>query len=289
MKRRMSYHVHTTFCDGSDSPETMVRSAIKQGMTDLGFSAHAMWPFSTQWHLNPGKYTEYCTEILRLKKKHAKNIQISLGFEADYISGLTSPNRSVYGQFNPDFLIGSIHYVPAPTHYGSKTHKPAPWCVDASANEVERGIQNAFGGDGKRAMSAYWGTIREMVEGGDFEILGHADLPRKRNGILRFFDENTSWYRHELKKTVRVIARHGKIMELNTGAIPRGIKDLLYPSSTLLTLAYKAGIPITINSDAHDSAHVLGAYDSAREAALRAGYRTVSILDPDGWKSVSLD
>ena len=33
-------HVHTCYCDGHDSPEQMVLSAIDRGVTTLGIVAH---------------------------------------------------------------------------------------------------------------------------------------------------------------------------------------------------------------------------------------------------------
>ena len=33
-------HTHTTFCDGKNTPEEMVRAALSLGMDSLGFSGH---------------------------------------------------------------------------------------------------------------------------------------------------------------------------------------------------------------------------------------------------------
>ena len=35
------FHMHTTFCDGVNTPEEMVQAAIRLGMKRIGFSAHA--------------------------------------------------------------------------------------------------------------------------------------------------------------------------------------------------------------------------------------------------------
>lgn len=289
MKRIASYHVHTTWCDGHDSPEAMVRAAIEQKMTDIGFSAHAMWPFASEWHLSPASYGDYAAEIRSLKEKYVAEIRISRGFEADYLEGASAPDRATYSPFSPDYLIGSVHYVPAPSVFGKKSKKVEPWCVDAPAAEVARGLERAFGGDAKKAVSAYWGRVREMIGGADFDIIGHIDIPRKRNGELRFFSETESWYRREIKNTVKAAARSGKIMEINTGAIARGIRDMIYPSLEFLNLAFEAGVPITINSDSHATDSLLCAYDQARRLALDAGYRSASFLDDGGWTSTPLD
>ena len=40
MRLKANYHTHTTFCDGADTPEEVVKEALRLGMTHLGFSGH---------------------------------------------------------------------------------------------------------------------------------------------------------------------------------------------------------------------------------------------------------
>ncbi len=277
--RIASYHNHTTFCDGNNSPEEMVIAAIEAGITDFGFSAHASWFFSSAWNLDAERYPEYLAEIAHLKAKYAKDIRVFAGFEADYLPGISVPDPAIYGRFSPDFLIGSVHYVRSDKK-GVQTNL---WPVDAAAEAVGSGLEECFDNDGRRAALAYWGTVREMVATCQFDIIGHLDLLRKRNGILHFFDESESWYRKELAKTVKGIARSKKIVELNTGAIARKAMDSVYPSDELLSLLFKAGVPVIISADAHSTDNLLCAYDIARDAARRAGYTTLSYLESEGW------
>lgn len=273
-----NYHTHTVFCDGNNTPEEMVLAAIEAGVSDIGFSAHAAWPFASEWHLAPQKYIEYLAEISRLKIQYADRIRIRSGFEADFIPGITMPDYTLYAQFKPDFLIGSVHYVVS----DNKHTRAFPWAVDASTGVVADGIAKCFNGDGRRAVCAYWQAIRDMVSSSAFDIVGHLDVIRKRNGELRFFNETDNWYRRELQETVRVIARSGKIVELNTGGIARKAIDDLYPSKELLALLYHNDVPITFSSDTHSTADILCAYNRALDAAHQAGYQTMSYLTDSG-------
>ena len=38
-------HVHTNYCDGKDSPEEVVLSAIEKGLSTIGLLAHSYTPF----------------------------------------------------------------------------------------------------------------------------------------------------------------------------------------------------------------------------------------------------
>ncbi|ULQ59279.1 histidinol-phosphatase [Brucepastera parasyntrophica] len=282
--RKHSYHIHTVFCDGKSTPEEMVKAALDGNMECIGFSAHAAWPFATEWHLPPARYQEYIDEISRLKTLYGQRIHILCGFEADYLPDYTFPDRAIYRQFNPEYLIGSVHYITA-----DKQHQPAPvFSVDAPAAEVAKGLAEVFKNNGKKAVQKYWDTVRNMVSSCDFDIIGHLDVHRKRNGELRFFDESEPWYRRELKETVKVIARSGKVVEINTGGIARKAIDDVYPSAELLSLLHARDVPLTVSSDAHRTGDILCAYERAYDAARRAGYTKIALLTSSGWTEDNL-
>ena len=110
--KKANFHTHTTFCDGHSTAEEMVQSAIAHNIDILGFSSHSMYPFSSSWHIPVNNVEAYCAEIRRLKEAYKDKIDIQLGFEADYIPNITSPDKKGdYKDFQPDFLIGSIHYI----------------------------------------------------------------------------------------------------------------------------------------------------------------------------------
>ena len=108
---KTNYHTHTIFCDGKAQARDMVLDAINSHFKILGFSSHAAFPFDSDWHLKNNRYTEYCTTINELKTEFTGKIEIQLGFEADFVPSVALPDYSVYSQFKPDFLIGSVHYV----------------------------------------------------------------------------------------------------------------------------------------------------------------------------------
>jgi histidinol-phosphatase (PHP family) len=259
---KTNYHTHTSFCDGKDSPEDMVLAALDKGMDILGFSAHGMYPFASYWHLPVQHYGAYTAEIQRLKEKYRSRITILLGFEADYLPPLTTPDKKRYAPFGAEYLIGSVHYAAG-----------GAFCVDASAQEVADGIARYYGGDGKKFVCAYYKTVREMMASCDFDIVGHIDVIRKRNGELRFFDETEDWYAHEIELTAKQAAQSGLIVEINTGGIARKAINDVYPSLQFLTLLKKYNVPVMINSDAHNANDIDCAFDFAEERAKQAGYK----------------
>lgn len=257
---KTNFHTHTIFCDGKNTAEEMVKAAIEKGFSTLGFSGHSMYPFSDDWHIPTKNHTAYVDEINRLKKKYEKKIDIKLGFEAEYIPNLAEPSYERFKEFKPDFLIGAVHYL---------INSKGFFTVDGSVDEVKNGIDLLFNGNGKKAVQEYFYLEREMVKKFDFDILAHADLIRKQNGKLNFFNEEDSWYKSEVKSLVKEIRKKDLIVEINTGAIARKTMNDVYPSEYFISLLAENKIPVMINSDAHTPENLDAAFDIAQKKAGR--------------------
>lgn len=266
---KTNYHTHTNFCDGKGSPEEIITSAIEKGFSVLGLSSHSMYPFASTWHIAPRDFQNYVQAVKDASEKYSDKIEVLTGFEADYIPGHSVPSFKTYKSLNPDYLIGSVHYV--------FTEK-GRLCVDYSAPKLFEKINELFDGNIKKLTCEYFSLQREMLKKGDFSILGHADLIRKNNGALKMFTEKESWYRSEIKATAKEIAKAGVIVEINTGAMARGYMDDVYPSSEFLSLLYQYNVPVTLSSDCHDPALLDFGFEKALQAAKNAGYSELAVL-----------
>jgi len=282
MNHKINFHTHSTFCDGQNTAEDMIISAIEKGFTILGFSSHSLHPLTSDfytandrdWHMPQNRFNDYLSEIKRLKEKYQDKIQIFTGFEADYFEdqkiGSAIPDMKFYDKYNPDYLIGSVHFIGTPKGF---------YTVDHSTEVVKQSLDELYKDDitgivdYKKAVCEYFEAERQMLQKGSFHVLGHADLIRKRNGDLHFFNENESWYKEQIELTVNEIARTQAVVELNTGALARGIKDTLYPSAYMLELLNKKGVPVCVNSDCHNAPLLDFAYDYAYDCARKAGYK----------------
>lgn len=279
--QKINLHTHTTYCDGKNSAEEMVLSAIEKGFTVLGFSGHCLYPLTSDfykqpdddWHMKAEDLEKYVAEINSLKEKYADKIQIFTGFEADYFEdskiGSAIPDLNSYKPLNPDYLIGSVHFVNTPKGF---------YTVDHTVENIQANLKKLYTDektgliDGKKAVCEYFAAERSMLQKGNFNIIGHADLIRKRNGILKFFNEKEDWYISEIKATAEAIAKAGVVAEINTGAIARGIMDDVYPSSPFLEFLFEKKVPVCINSDCHNAPLLDCAFDKAAAIAKKIGY-----------------
>lgn len=266
--RTSNFHTHTNFCDGANTVEENAAMAEERGLCALGFSSHAMLPLSDDWHVKAERVADYCAEVRRAAERHPA-LAIRLGFEADFIPGTTEPTFGNYAAHSPDFLVGSVHFV---------RNALGTFEADDSEEAVADAMLRLYGGDARAAVTRYFEQEREMLERGGFSIIGHADLIRKPNANGRFFREDETWYREQIRLTADAIARAGVAAEINTGAIARKRLGSPYPSAEFLSLLRERGVPVTISSDAHRADQIDCAFGEARRLAAAAGY-TETIID----------
>ena len=255
---KTNYHTHTVWCDGQDTPEAMILSAINKGFDILGFSSHSTYPADNACTVPRLKLPGYFAEVRELAKKYAGQIKVLCGIEADYIPGTTDPDRSRYAEFQPDYIIGSVHYVIA------SDGERVP--VDHTPELLHEGLRCHFGGDVKAYLQTYFAQEREMVERFDFDILGHPDLCRKFNEKHPYFDETADWYLHELELLADAVAESGKLVEMNTGAISRGWLNDAYPSAAFRDILRKCNVRFVLNSDSHAADTLDCAFDRFADA-----------------------
>ncbi|MBR2983772.1 MAG: histidinol-phosphatase [Kiritimatiellae bacterium] len=259
---KTNFHTHTVWCDGKDTAEAVVLSAMEKGFDAIGFSSHMAFPEACDWQLKPELAGGYVREIRSLRRKYASRIEIFCGGEADYIRGVTTPEKKRYESMGLDYLIGSVHTVVAPD--GGRVS------VDSSPALLEAGIRECFAGDAKAFVCEYFRQQREMLKF-DFDILGHPDLVRKFNVRHPYFDETASWYVSQLEESALAIAASGKIVEVNTGAISRGWLDDAYPSPVFRKMLRERGVRFVLSSDSHAADTVDCGFERFAEAEKYIG------------------
>lgn len=256
---KTNYHMHTCWCDGKNTVAEMVEAAIARGFGEVGFSSHARLPgIEIAGSISPETAVDYAREVRRVAERYADRISVRLGVEADYIPGNTAPERARYAHLGLDYMIGSVHWVVAPDG--------AAVAVDDTPQVLQEGIAAHFGGSAEAYIRAYYAQVRRMALDFDFDIVGHPDLVRKFNVRNPYFDESSAWYREELEQTAEALARSGKIVEVNTGAISRGWLNDAYPSPEFRALLRARSVRFILSSDAHSTEGIDCAFDRFHDA-----------------------
>ena len=112
MQLEYCYHTHTSRCGhaiGLD--EEYVLSAIKLGIKRLGFSDHVFLPGIIQEGIR-GNYSlldDYLSSINKLKEKYKDQIEILVGFEAEYLPNFVNYYKELLDSQKIDYLILGQH------------------------------------------------------------------------------------------------------------------------------------------------------------------------------------
>jgi len=265
-------HTHTTFCDGKNTPEELVQTAIALGMDSLGFSGHApMSGPNVDWTMTVSDVPRYRAEVLRLREKYAGRLNILLGLERDADSpALTGPW---------DYVIGSVHQIWKDSEALS---------VDGSKEDFVKNVERHYGGDYFAFAEDYFRRVGSIAETTGCQIVGHFDLVTKFNEGDRLFDTAHPRYINAALEALDRLARQDVIFEINTGAMSRGYRTAPYPAPALLQAMRERNVPIFITSDAHSASALLYAFPQARELARCCGFREQMVLTCRGFLPVEL-
>ena len=262
-----NYHTHTTFCDGKSSAEEIVHAALEGGFDAIGFSGHGYTAFDTRYCM---KNTEgYCAEIVRLKEKYKKDIEIYLGVEEDAAYPL---DRTRF-----DYRIGSSHYFCVDGAY---------YPVDSSYEHLKKCVA-VYGGDVLRMAEDYFSFFCSYILTYRPDIIGHFDLLTKFDEIEPLFLSNAE-YRAIALKYARVAAKSGAIFEVNTGAVSRGYRTSPYPHEELLFALKKEGARVMLSSDSHNKDTLAFGFDAAKALLRTVGFTTSVHLYHGVFTDVSL-
>jgi histidinol-phosphatase (PHP family) len=80
-----NYHTHTVYCHhAKNTVEENIKAAIKLGYKTLGFSEHAPLKVHRNFRLNISEVDDYINEVKTLRKHYQNQINILVGFEAEY-------------------------------------------------------------------------------------------------------------------------------------------------------------------------------------------------------------
>lgn len=263
-----SYHVHSTYSDGENTLEEIVRAAVEKGMLALGFSDHGYTDFDLRYCM---KDTEgYRAEILRLKEAYKNEIQIYLGIEED---AFHPTERSRF-----DYIIGSSHYLCIDNQY---------YPIDSSYEYFKECLE-VFEHDIIAMAEQYYSAFCTYIKERKPDVIGHFDLLTKYDELdASLFLENKK-YCDVAEKYASIAAQSGCFFEVNTGAIARGIRTTPYPSENLLYTLRKAGAKLVLSSDSHNRQTLTYQFDETRAYLRDIGFSCAYALLDDKWTRYEL-
>ena len=228
------YHMHTPLCHHANGePVEYAARAVALGLTEIGFSDHSPMRQDNfdEWRMNSDKLAEYVEKVERARREFPQ-LTIRLALEVDYLPGQEEWIRELAATYPWDYFIGSVHYV------------SEDWAIDNPSKLSEWKKRDPY-----EVWSVYFDWLTRAADSGLFEIIGHADLPKKF-GIYPKRDCTPLF-----EKFLQAVARKNVAIELNTAGLRKDCKEI-YPSPQIVRLAKQHNVPITFVFQMHTPGEV---------------------------------
>jgi histidinol-phosphatase (PHP family) len=249
----LDYHVHSRLCGhGVGELEEYVQYAIQSGLPEMGFSEHVYLYWLDEDQRDPelamreSDYRPYVREVERLRAAYPA-IRLKLALEADYIVAQEAKLQEVLKGIDWDYLIGSVHFIDG-------------WGVDD-----ERYKDGFDRWDIDELYETYFDHVCQAAETGIYQVMGHLDLVKK------FGHKPTRPLADLYERTARRLKAAEVCVEVNTSGLRKPCAEM-YPHVDLVKACFRAGVPVTLGSDAHQPDRVGDANLQAAAMLRDVGY-----------------
>lgn len=231
---KADFHMHTVYCDGANTCEEMVLSAIERGFFAVGVSGHSYTFFDESYCMSAENVRRYIDDINSLKEKYRESIAVFCGIEQDFYSSFPTDEF--------DYVIGSVHYLRCGDEY-------VP--VDETSEILRSACEKYFGGDIYALCETYYDAVSQVAEKTRCDIIGHFDLITKFIEKEPLFDTKNPRYIKAWRKAVDTLLPYHIPFEINTGAMSRGYRTSPYPAEDIIAYIRERGGRTILSSDAH--------------------------------------
>lgn len=262
MRILADYHIHSFFSGDAKAPmAAMIEKSIALGLGEICFTEHMDMDYLYAGEAEQGMFeldTEaYLLELQRCREKYGERIGIRFGVELGLQPHITEELRRYVGSYEFDFVIGSSHLC------GRKD----PYYASFYEGRTE-----------EEAYREYFSSILENLRAfQDFDVYGHLDYV-VRYGPYK--DDRYSYgkYRDILDPILHSLIENGKGIEVNTGAIPHGLRELNPCTDILKRYHELGGEVITAGSDAHGPERIAEGFHRAAEILRDCGFRYYTVF-----------
>ncbi|HYK88712.1 MAG TPA: histidinol-phosphatase HisJ family protein [Acidobacteriota bacterium] len=259
------YHVHTRFsADCSATMHDMCAAALASGVPEVGFAEH--------YDLHPDEQPRdwldldrWAEELDRCRRQYAGRLTIRAGIEIGEPHLFTQEVRRMMGRYPFDYSLGSLHWVGRGFVF--------------SPDYFRRPAEEAF--------SLYFQELEKMTRSGEFEILGHLDVP-VRTGFEIYGSYDPSRYEDLIRPVLQNCIDRNIALEVNAGTLRRRAGVLTPGPQILEWYRQMGGRHLTLGSDAHLPSQVAVGLDVAMGAARTAGLKHISQFENRRSQLISL-
>jgi histidinol-phosphatase (PHP family) len=253
----LDYHLHTSFSVDSQMPmETACETAIALGLPEICFTEHVDLVPSDP---DAGFFAPapYFAELARCRERFDGRLTIRGGAEFGESHRIRAQQDELTASYPFDFIIGSLHWV------GARSVMSPDYFEGRTLRE---------------GYAAYFAELLELVRDGDFDVLGHLDVP-KRYAYPAHGPFDSDEYADEIRAVLAACIDRGVGIELNTGSMRRTEGDPSPSPEVLGWYRELGGEILTLGSDGHRPPHMAYEFERALAMIRAAGFTHLTTFE----------
>lgn len=253
------------FCQhAKDNLESIVQAYIEQGFKWVGITEHVppisdkmRYPDEAEAGLSAEflqeRFIEYFQHGRDLQQKYADQIELLIAFEIETYPGAKDYVYELIKQFQPDYLVGSLHHV---NGIG----------IDYNKDYYQQAL--AESGNMTQLYCDYFDSQFSMLEEFCPAVVAHFDLIRAFDpGYLTTLSDPA--VAEKVERNLKFIAENNLIMDFNLRGFDKGLEQ--YPSLSILKKAMAKGIALVPGDDSHGINSVGRNYDKGLAVLANLG------------------
>ncbi len=257
------FHMHSAFSGDAEVPmEAMIQKAIDLGLTHMCFTEHNDFDFPISEEFPEGTFDlnvdAYLYDLLKYRDKYKDKINILFGIELGVQPQVMRPNSILARSYDFDFILGSSHLC----------NGKDPYYPEFYAGRSE---EEAYG----EYFESILTNIKKFT---NFDVYAHLDYV-VRYGPNKDANYTFAKYRDILDPVLRHLVENSKGLEINTGGVKYGLKELHPCTDILKRYRELGGEIITIGSDAHSPEIIANHFDRAADVLKECGFKYYTIFE----------
>lgn len=258
-KNIVDLHVHTdNSFDGNHSATFFCEKAELLDLRAIAFTDHCEVDQFRGDSSYEKRIFQAFFEVSKVRSAFRGKLLVLNGIELGQPAYDIQTAEEIISRHNYDQIIGSVHNL--------------------RGGEDFYFMENLSLEQAEKLLKEYFNAILEMLEWGNFDVLAHLTYPLRYFYSKSNLDIDLNKFKNQIDEILVKTAKTDKALEINTAALRQPLNKLSPEVDVIKRFKELGGKYVSVGSDAHFAEHLAADIDMAYNAALEAGFDSITFF-----------
>ncbi len=259
-KNIVDLHVHTdNSFDGNHSATFFCEKAEMMDLRAIAFTDHCEVDQFRGDSAYEKRIFQAFFEISKVRSAFSGKLLVLNGIELGQPAYDAEVANDIVKRYDYDQVIGSVHNL--------------------RGGEDFYFMENLSLDNAEKLLREYFNEIIIMLDWGNFDILAHLTYPLRYFYSKSNLDIDLNNFKKQIDEILLRTAKLEKSLEINTAALRQPLNKLSPEVDVLKRFKELGGKYVSVGSDAHYAEHLAADIDMAYNAALEAGFDSITFFE----------